>query len=324
MAKTQGGLIVLCVLTLFSAALAQLKLGFYNKSCPKAEQIVLNYVRKQIPNSPGLAASLLRLQYTDCFVRGCDASILLNSTPNNKAEKDSPPNFALKGFEFIDGVKKLLEAECPGTVSCADIIALVARDSIVATGGPSWNVSTGRRDGTISNSSEALASLPPPNENIFSLENRWLRKGLTIKDLVVLSGAHTIGVAHCSSIANRLYNFTGNGDVDPDLDTEYATFLRGKCKTPTDTTTLLEMDPGSSKKFDLSYYKLLGERRGLFQSDGELIVDFDSRVFVTELLQGTESNFFMEFGKSMENMGQMDVKTGSAGQIRRHCARVNA
>lgn len=323
MARTDCWLIVVCVVTLFGSTLAQLKLGFYNKSCPKAEQIVLNYVKKQIPKAPGLAASLLRLQYVDCFVGGCDASVLLNSTPNNQAEKDSPVNLGLRGFDFIDGVKKLLEAKCPGTVSCADIIALVARDSVVATGGPSWNVSTGRRDGTKSNSSEALANLPPPTENFFSLENRWLRKGLTTKDLVVLSGAHTIGVAHCISIANRLYNFTGNGDVDPDLDSDYATLLRRKCK-PTDTTTLIEMDPGSSRKFDLSYYRLLGEKRGLFQSDGELLVDFTSRNYVTQLLQGTQSNFFMEFGRSMENMGRIGVITGSAGQIRKHCARVNA
>ncbi|KAL5730935.1 peroxidase [Ranunculus cassubicifolius] len=324
MVRTHSVLVLLCVLALFGPAIAQLKLGYYNKSCPKAEKLVLNYVEKHIPNAPSLAAALLRLQYVDCFVRGCDGSILLNSTLNNQAEKDSPINIGLRGFGLIDEVKKLLETECPGIVSCADIIALVARDSIVTTGGPSWNVSTGRRDGTISNSTEAMINLPPPTENFFSLENRWLRKGLSTKDLVVLSGAHTIGVAHCSSIVNRLYNFTGDGDVDPSLDSEYADNLRArKCTTPTDTTTLIEMDPGSSKTFDLSYYRLLGKRRGLFQSDDELTVDFTSRMFITQLLQGTLPNFFMEFGRSMENMGRIGVLTGSAGQIRKHCARIN-
>ncbi|XVE99944.1 hypothetical protein REPUB_Repub03eG0243700 [Reevesia pubescens] len=112
---------------------AQLQLGFYSKSCPKAEKTVLDFVHQHIPNAPSLAAAFIRMHFHDCFVRGCDASILLNSTSGNQAEKDAPPNLTVRGFDFIERVKSLLDAECPGIVSCADIIALVARDSIVAT-----------------------------------------------------------------------------------------------------------------------------------------------------------------------------------------------
>lgn len=66
-------------------------------------------------------------------MQGCDGSVLVNSTSNNQAEKEATPNLTLRGFDFIDRVKSLLEAECPGIVSCADTLALVARDSIVAT-----------------------------------------------------------------------------------------------------------------------------------------------------------------------------------------------
>ena len=57
--------------------------------------------------------------------------MLLNSS-TGQAEKDSPPNLSLRGYQIIDRVKTALEKECPGIVSCADILAIVARDVTVA------------------------------------------------------------------------------------------------------------------------------------------------------------------------------------------------
>ncbi|RZC46270.1 hypothetical protein C5167_039210 [Papaver somniferum] len=323
MGKRMGSsaIVIYMVFCLLGSAFAQLKMGFYAQSCPRAEKIIQDYVK---PRAPVAVASLLRMHFHDCFVRGCDASVLLNST-SSQAEKDAQPNLTLRGFDFIDKVKTLVEAACPGVVSCADIISLAARDSVVAIGGPTWQVPTGRRDGRVSSRSEALQNIPNPNSNFTTLRTDFANKGLSVKDLVLLSGAHTIGVSHCNpSFSNRLYNFTGKGDQDPSLDSEYATNLKArKCRTITDNTTLAEMDPGSFKTFDLSYYKLLVKRRGLFHSDAALITDATSKSFVTQLLQGSLSNFFTEFAASMEKMGQIGVMTGSTGEIRKICSATN-
>ena len=71
----------------------------------------------------------LNLSY---LLQGCDGSLLLDPTPQNpNVEKKSVPNLTVRGYEVIDAAKTQLEKTCPNTVSCADIVALAARDSIV-------------------------------------------------------------------------------------------------------------------------------------------------------------------------------------------------
>ncbi|XP_010240936.1 PREDICTED: peroxidase 27-like [Nelumbo nucifera] len=300
-----------------------LKVGFYKNACPSVEAIVEQTTAHFLSRAPSLAAPLLRMHFHDCFVRGCDGSVLLNATAANKqTEKTAVPNQSLRGFQVIDAVKSAVEKVCPGVVSCADIIALVARDAVVFDKGPFWEVPTGRRDGRVSNASEALQFLPPPFANISDLKSRFQAKGLSVKDLVVLSAAHTIGTSHCFNFNNRLYNFTGKGDTDPSMDPNYIARLKNKCK-PGDNTTLVEMDPGSRKTFDADYYTLVAKRRGLFQSDAALLTDSETRAYVKLQASTHGSTFFKDFGVSMVNMGNIGVLTGFAGEIRKHCAFVN-
>ncbi|XP_068644385.1 peroxidase 27-like [Aristolochia californica] len=299
-----------------------LKVGFYSKTCPNVETIVRNTTASFLSRAPTLAAPLLRMHFHDCFVRGCDGSVLLNSTQNSQAEKAAIPNLSIRGFQVIDAAKDAIEKVCPGVVSCADILALVARDSVYLIKGPFWQVPTGRRDGRVSLLSDALANLPPPFFNITQLKALWQQKGLNVKDLAVLSGGHTIGNAHCPAFSNRLYNFTGKGDTDTSMDPNYIAQLQQKCK-PGDTTTIVELDPGSFRTFDTSYYNYIAKRRGLLQSDAALLNDKETKAYLDNQLTSSSPSFFKDFGVSMVKMGNIGVLTGKAGEIRKHCALVN-
>ncbi|XP_031247818.1 peroxidase 3-like [Pistacia vera] len=300
----------------------QLRKKFYKESCPQAEEIVKNIIWKSVASNSTLPAKFLRMHFHDCFVRGCDGSVLIDSTPNNSAEKDAIPNQSLGGFDVIEEVKTQLEKTCPGVVSCADILALAARDSVsFQFKKPLWKVLTGRRDGRISLASEALANIPSPFFNFTALKQSFASKGLTVHDLVVLSGGHTIGVGHCNFFSNRLYNFTGNGGADPSLNPQYAAFLRTQCRSLADNTTIVPMDPGSGLNFDNHYYKILLQNKGLFQSDAALLTNKGSNNIVEELTDSEK--FFTEFAQSMKRMGAIEVLTGSSGEIRKKCNVIN-
>ncbi|KAK9182410.1 hypothetical protein WN944_025554 [Citrus x changshan-huyou] len=300
----------------------ELRKHFYEETCPEAEDIVQKIIWENVALNSTLPAKFLRMHFHDCFVRGCDASVLIDSTASNSAEKDSIPNQTVGGFDVIEEVKTELEKKCPGIVSCADIVALATRDSVsFQFKKPLWEVLTGRRDGRISLVSEANSQIPPPSFNFSQLKQSFASKGLTVHDLVVLSGGHTVGVGHCNFFSRRLYNFTGKGDADPSLDSTYAAFLRTKCRSLADNTTIVEMDPGSGMDFDNNYYKILRQNKGMFQSDAALLTDNGASNIVDELLD--PAKFFTEFAQSMERLGAVGVLTGTSGEIRMKCNVVN-
>lgn len=321
-------LVVMLVLMAARPAMAQLAVGYYDTLCPAAEIIVQEEVSKGVSGSPGTAAGLLRLHFHDCFVKGCDASILLDSTASLASEKRSVPNKdSARGFEVVDEIKAALEAACPRTVSCADVLALMARDAVFLTSGPSYAVPLGRRDGLRSVANDTK-QLPPPTSNFTRLAAMFAAKGLSPKDIVVLSGAHTLGTARCVSFSDRLYNYTGANnlaDVDPELDGEYVTALRSRCQSLADNTTLAEMDAGSFETFDAGYYRLVAKRRGVLHSDAALLEDEETRAYVERQATGMfVAEFFRDFAESMVKMGSIGVLTGDQGEIRNKCYVVNS
>ncbi|CAL9752704.1 unnamed protein product [Musa acuminata subsp. burmannicoides] len=185
------------------------------------------------------------MHFHDCF--GCDGSVLIDSSSNNTAEKDSfINNPSLRGFELIDNAKTRLEASCQGVVSCADILALAARDSVVMTGGVMYQVPAGRRDGGCRWFLRCwLAFRVPRSMSTNLLELR--QQGLTQDEMVTLSvRAHTIGRSHCAAFSSRLFDFNSTDGHDPSLDSAYASQLKQQCPQGSNDTSLVAfMDPRS-------------------------------------------------------------------------------
>ncbi|KAK7363154.1 hypothetical protein VNO77_05285 [Canavalia gladiata] len=296
------------------------RVGFYSSTCPQAESIVKSRVVFHVKSDPSLTAGLLRLHFHDCFVKGCDGSVLI---AGSGTERTAPPNLSLRGFEVIDDAKTHLEAMCPGVVSCADILALAARDAVVLSGGTSWKVPTGRRDGHVSKASDV--DLPSPTDSVDALKKKFAGKGLNTKDLVTLSGGHTIGTASCQSFINRLYKFNGNGP-DPSIDPSFLPQLQAFCPHKRGISNRVALDNGSQNKFDISYFDNLSKGRGILQSDQALWTHDSTKTIVKRYLgiKGLSAlTFNLEFGKSMVKMSNIEVKTGTEGEIRTKCSAFN-
>ncbi|KAF3632087.1 putative vacuolar protein sorting-associated protein 4B-like [Capsicum annuum] len=187
---------------------------------------ILTYRALLPPIRVDIVVGLIRLHFTIASLGyGCDASVLLDGQNSKKAGIPNKNN--LLGFEVIDAAKAALEAACPGTVSCADILAFAARDSSYKVGRIDYDVQAGRRDGHVSIDSETLANLPSPFFDAKEIMNDFPRKGMLVDEMVTLSGAHSIGIAHCAVFANCLY--PQNNQQNLPIDPEYSNFLKSIC-----------------------------------------------------------------------------------------------
>ncbi|KFK28099.1 hypothetical protein AALP_AA8G472200 [Arabis alpina] len=293
------------------------RIGFYATTCPTAETIVRNAVTAAFRSNPAIAPGILRMFFHDCFVLGCDASILISGA---NTERTAGPNGNLRGFEALDNAKTQLEATCPGVVSCADILALAARDTVVLTRGTSWQVPTGRRDGRVSVAANAN-NLPGPRDSVAVQQQKFSAVGLNTRDLVVLVGGHTIGTAGCGVFRNRLFNTTGQ-PADPTIDPTFLAQLQTQCPQNGDASVRVDLDTGSGTTFDTSYYNNLSRGRGVLQSDQVLWTDPATRPIVQQLMS-PRSTFNAEFARSMVRMSNIGVLTGANGEIRRVCSAIN-
>ncbi|CAK9149902.1 unnamed protein product [Ilex paraguariensis] len=322
--ERQRGLYLLMLIIIIGRAEGQLEENFYSSSCPNVESIVQQAVSTKFTQTFVTIPATLRLFFHDCFIEGCDASIMIAS-PNGDAEKDAPDNVSLAGdgFDTVVKAKQAVEAQCPGIVSCADIMAIAARDVVVLAGGPSFSVELGRRDGLISQASLVAGNLPEPFFNLSQLNTMFAKHNLTQLDMIALSGAHTVGFSHCNRFANRLYSFSPANPVDPSLDPNYAQQLMQACPQNVDPSIAVNMDPVTPRIFDNVYYQNLVNRKGMFTSDEVLFTDAASQPTVNDFANNP-GDFNGAFITAMRKLGRVGVKTGNQGQIRIDCTAFNS
>ncbi|QCE12010.1 peroxidase [Vigna unguiculata] len=292
---------------------SQLSSDFYSTTCPNALSTIKSGVDSAVSNEARMGASLLRLHFHDCF--GCDASVLLNDTSSFTGEQSAGPNVnSIRGFGVIDSIKSELESLCPGVVSCADILAVAARDSVVALGGQSWTVQLGRRDSTTASFSGANSDLPGFSFSLQQLIDAFSKKDFTTEEMVTLSGGHTIGQASCSTFRTRIYN-------DTNIDSSFATSLQANCPSVGGDRNLAPLDT-SPTTFDNAYFQDLQSQKGLLHSDQELFNGGSTDSQVNGYVSNP-SSFQTDFANAMVKMGNLSPLTGSSGEIRTNCWKTN-
>jgi peroxidase len=245
-------------------------------------------------------------------IQGCDASILIDPLSNQASEKEAGPNISVKGYDIIDEIKTELEKKCPEVVSCADILAVSARDAVKMTGGPAYKVPTGRRDSLVSNREDA-DNLPGPDIPVPKLLGDFSKKGFDIEETVaLLAGGHTIGSCKCFFIE------TDAAPIDPDYKKNISTACDGanrdKGSVPLDMIT--------PDVFDGNYFGLALAKKMPLTVDRLMGIDPGTEPVLKTLSADSES-FVPIFAKAMEKISVLQVLTGKDGEIRRSCGEFN-
>jgi len=182
-------------------------------------------------------------------------------------------------------------------------------------GGPSWTVPLGRRDSTNSSAALANSDLPAPQFNLSRLITAFGNKNLDPTDLVALSGAHTIGQAQCLNFRDHI--------TEPNINPTFAASLRANCPATGGDTNLAPLDVTTPNTFDNAYYTNLLNQRGLLHSDQELFNNASTDSTVRNFASNAAA-FTTAFTTAMIKMGNLQPLTGTQGQIRRNCWRVNS
>ncbi|EFJ31802.1 hypothetical protein SELMODRAFT_144289 [Selaginella moellendorffii] len=154
--------------------------------------------------------------------------------------------------------------------------------------------------------------------SVAQLTSFFKTRGFSQRELVVLSGGHSAGFAHCNKFMDRIY-----GRIDPTMDTGYARGLRGTCpQRNLDPTVVANLDTTTSTTFDNVFYQNLQSKKGLLRSDQVLYTDPNTKK-VVDSFASNNTAFLIEFAAVMDKLSAFKVKTGSQGEIRKNCGVIN-
>uniref|UniRef100_A0ACD5YJ72 Uncharacterized protein n=1 Tax=Avena sativa TaxID=4498 RepID=A0ACD5YJ72_AVESA len=298
---------------------AVLSTKYYDKTCPGLQPVVRSAMAQAVAAEPRMGASVLRLFFHDCFVNGCDGSVLLDDAPGLTAEKAAGPNLgSLRGFEVVDAVKARVEAACNATVSCADVLALASRDAVTLLGGPTWTVKLGRKDSRTTSQAAANANLPGPGASLAAQLASFAAKGLSARDMTALSGAHTVGRARCQTFRGRV-----NGG-DANVNATFAAQVQQGCPATNGVgdSGLAPLDAETPDAFDNGYFRGLAQQRGLLHSDQELF-NGGSQDALVRKYAGNGGMFASDFARAMVKMGSLEPAAGTPVEVRINCRKPN-
>ncbi|KEH26056.1 peroxidase 12 [Medicago truncatula] len=292
-----------------------LSFSFFSKTCPNLETVVRDHLSKVLKKDNGQAPGLLRIFFHDCFVTGCDGSILLDAK-GGKDEKGEIKNVGIRkeALRTIDDIRSIVHNKCGRIVSCADITVLAAREAVFQSGGPLIKVPLGRRDSLTFNT-KATSKIPSPFKKTNETIKTFAEQNFDVTDVVALSGAHTFGRAHCSTFSKRL------SSKDPTMEKSLAKSLKTRCPNASSDNTA-NLDLRTPTFFDNKYYLELMNSRGLFTSDQDLFNDKRTKGLVTSFANN-QKLFFEKFSVAITKMSQLSVLTGNQGEIRAKCNVVN-
>ncbi|MBA0625262.1 hypothetical protein Godav_010481 [Gossypium davidsonii] len=312
--------LLLTLLSQFYSVESELQLNYYAESCPNAEEIIKQQVIKLYNKHGNTAVSWVRNLFHDCMVKSCDASLLLRRVRGMESEQESDRSFGMRNFKYINTIKEAVEKECPMTVSCADIVALSARDGILMLGGPRIEMRTGRKDSKQSYLTEVQNAIPNHNDTIDLVLARFQSIGIDTPGTVALLGAHSVGRVHCVNLVHRLYP-----TVDPTLDPEHAEYLKRRCPTPDpDPKAVLysRNDLETPMILDNMFYKNLLKHKGLLMVDQQLTSHPLTSPLV-EKMAADNGYFHDQFARAVLLLSENNPLNEDQGEIRKDCRYVN-
>ncbi|KAJ7982038.1 Peroxidase [Quillaja saponaria] len=163
--------------------------------------------------------------------------------------------------------------------------------------------------------------IPKSDDNITRTLHLFSLRGFNERETVSLLGWHNIGKIGCDFIQQRLYNFQGTGQPEPDIPPDFLYEMRLNCASSRNNRIgelpaanisrmmsesdiwmsylqALSSSMPSGATFDTHYYRSLLKGRGLLFADQQLT----------------------HIARVMLKMSNLDVLTRSQGEVRLNCS----